>query len=78
MLLRLCGYNSGLSIREIIFIWYAGMIRGAIAFALVLRIHDEVEANREVIVTTLLLLVVFTTVVCGSTVGVLQKCLFAG
>ena len=54
------------------------MIRGAIAFALVLRIHDEVEANREVIVTTLLLLVVFTTVVCGSTVGVLQKCLFAG
>jgi hypothetical protein len=31
-----------------------------------------------VIVTTALMLVVFTTVFMGSTVGVLQKCLFDG
>ena len=75
-LLKLCRYNSGLNVREIIFIWYAGMIRGAIAFGLVLKIHGEKEGNTEVIVTTALMLVVFTTVFCGSTVGVLQKFLF--
>jgi len=51
------------------------MIRGAIAFGLVLRIDDS-YTNRDVIVTTSLSLVVFTTVVFGSTVGVLGKCLF--
>jgi len=47
------------------------MIRGAIAFGLVLRISGDRFANRDVIVTTTLSLVVFTTVVYGSTVGVL-------
>jgi hypothetical protein len=28
-------------VKEIIFIWYAGMIRGAIAFGLVLRIDAK-------------------------------------
>lgn len=64
-----------MTVRELIFIWYAGMIRGAIAFGLVLRI-DKGYLNREVIVTTSLSLVIFTTVVFGSTVGVVQKCLF--
>jgi len=77
-LLKICRYDAKLSVREIIFIWYAGMIRGAIAFGLVLRIHGGEEANRKVIVTTALMLVVFTTVFCGSTVGLLQKCLFKG
>jgi len=54
---------------------YAGMIRGAIAFGLVLRIDNEFD-NKGVIVTTSLMLVVFTTVVCGSTVGLLRKFLF--
>ena len=51
------------------------MIRGAIAFGLVLRI-DKQFANRDVIVTTSLLLVIFTTVFFGSMLGVLQKFLF--
>lgn len=73
-LMTKCGFRSGISPRQLVFIWYAGMIRGAIAFGLVLRI-DQKYKNREVIVTTSLALVVFTTVVFGSTVGVLQKCL---
>jgi NhaP-type Na+/H+ or K+/H+ antiporter len=75
-MIRLCGYDAQLNVREIIFIWYAGMIRGAIAFGLVLRIHSGSQNNRQVIVTTALMLVVFTTVFMGSTVGILQKCLF--
>lgn len=75
-LMRVVGYDAEISIRELIFIWYAGMIRGAIAFGLVLRIDGNKFANRDVIVTTSLSLVVFTTVVFGSTVGILSKFLF--
>lgn len=78
-LLRSCGYEKGheapLNLKELVFIWYAGMIRGAIAFGLVLRV-DGFFPNREVIVTTCLALVVCTTIFCGSTIGLLGKCLF--
>lgn len=69
-LARALGYQSDLTWGELVFIWQAGMIRGAIAFGLVLRI-DSSYANRGVIITTSLSLVVFTTVVIGSTVGLL-------
>ena len=62
--------------RELLFVWYAGMIRGAIAFGLVLRIDGRQYKNRDVIVTTSLSLVVFTTIFYGSTVGILSSCLF--
>ena len=75
-LLRLCGYKSGISFKQVFFIGYAGLIRGAIAFGLVLRIDNQV-GQRSVIVTTCLTLVVFTTVFFGATVGMVQKCLFA-
>lgn len=71
-----CGYKSGMELKELLFIWYAGMIRGAIAFGLVLRIDDKQFKNRDVIVTTSLSLVVFTTIAFGSTVGLLSRCLF--
>ena len=78
-LLKLCGYESGnpnkLKWSELTFIAFAGLIRGAIAFGLVLRLDQGIE-NRSVIVTTCLTLVVFTTVVFGSTIGLLSKCLF--
>lgn len=69
------GFKWELGLKKLIFIWYAGMIRGAIAFGLVLRISHGSSPNRGVIVTTSLLLVIFTTVVFGSTVGLLQNCL---
>jgi NhaP-type Na+/H+ or K+/H+ antiporter len=74
--LRVLGYKQEMSMKELIFIWYAGMIRGAIAFGLVLRIDGTQYVNRDVIVTTSLSLVVFTTVFYGSTVGILSNCLF--
>lgn len=70
-LFKCFGYDAGLTFKEIVFIWYAGMIRGAIAFGLVLRINGQEFENKSVIVTTSLLLVIFTTVFCGSTVAVL-------
>ena len=77
--LKLFGYEKEnrrkVTCGELLFIWYAGLIRGAIAFGLVLRISDDVP-NRSVIVTTCLTLVVVSTILFGSTVGLLGKCLF--
>lgn len=77
-LVKCCGYDSKMSFKELLFVWYAGMIRGAIAFGLVLRIDGDKYANRDVIVTTSLSLVIFTTVFYGSTVGLVSKFLGFG
>jgi NhaP-type Na+/H+ or K+/H+ antiporter len=69
------GYKSGINMRDLIFISYAGIIRGAVAFGLVLRIDESVE-HRSVIVTTSLALVCFTTIFLGSTVVTMQRFLF--
>ena len=54
---------------------FAGMIRGAIAFGLVLRLDDSLP-NRSVIVTTSLSLVLVTTLLYGQTLGLISLCLF--
>lgn len=79
-LLTLFGYEreNPLSLKELIFVWYAGMIRGAIAFGLVLRITPADSINRDCIVTTCLSVVVITTVFFGSTVGLISKAFFSG
>jgi len=78
-LFKLCKYESKhpnpLTYRELIFIWYSGLIRGAIAFGLVLRIEDSF-AGRDLIVTTCLSLVLISTVVFGSTIALVGSCLF--
>lgn len=70
--LTLFKHKPKVTARELGFIWYAGLIRGAIAFGLVLRLDDTI-INKEVIITTSLLLVVTTTVFLGSTVALLGK-----
>jgi NhaP-type Na+/H+ or K+/H+ antiporter len=67
-LTELFGYKSGIAFRDLVFISYAGIIRGAVAFGLVLRIDNSVK-HRSVIVTTSLALVCFTTIFFGSTVA---------
>ena len=77
--LKLCKYESKhpnpLNYKELVFIWYSGLIRGAIAFGLVLRIESTFP-GRDLIVTTCLTLVLFSTIVFGSTVGLVSNCLF--
>ena len=46
--LSLFGHKKTLSFRELSFVSYAGMIRGAIAFGLVLKLPQDLS-NREVI-----------------------------
>ena len=63
---------------ELTFQWFAGLIRGPIAFGLVLRLQADPyidQTKTDIIITTTLFLVIFTTVVFGSIMPLLSKCL---
>ena len=80
-LFSLCSKRKDVTLRELLFISYGGMIRGAIAFGLVLKIPIKNEETGEpfkergAIVTTTLALVIITTVVFGSFMPVVQAIL---
>ena len=72
-LFHTCCKMRDINVRELIFISYGGMIRGAIAFALVLKIPSGNSADgtpafreRDLVVTTTLAVVIITTVLFGS------------
>lgn len=65
--------------RELCFISYGGMIRGAIAFGLVLKIKEgDGFAERGVVITTTLAVVIITTVVFGTFMPLVQAILVPG
>jgi NhaP-type Na+/H+ and K+/H+ antiporter len=71
--------SVGLTIRELIFISYAGQIRGAVVLGLVLRLYNDQSLDHaSVIVTASYFLVIASTVIMGSTVSSLQRILFSG
>jgi NhaP-type Na+/H+ or K+/H+ antiporter len=67
-------HKRELSFNEVIFLYCGGMIRGAIAFGLVLRL-DHSLPNREVLITTSLCLVITTTLLFGTLMPILGKVL---
>ncbi len=74
----LCCKKPFLSMGELTFQWFAGLIRGPIAFGLVLRLDSEpdiVQPRKDIIITSTLVLVIFTTIVFGSIMPLLSKCL---
>jgi NhaP-type Na+/H+ or K+/H+ antiporter len=81
--IRMFQKESEISIPELTFISYGGMIRGAIAFGLVLKIPEGDDGSGEfrergVIVTTTLAIVIITTVIFGSFMPVVQRLLMGG
>ena len=83
---RLCCKKKTIKFNELLFITYAGMIRGAIAFALVLKIkyyktpEDKVlcedcysPENYDLAVSTTLMLVMLTTLIFGTFMDPVQK-----
>lgn len=66
-LFRMCSKVPDITFRQLLFVTWGGMIRGAIAFGLVLKIpNDPVFKERGVIVTTTLALVIITTIFFGT------------
>ena len=83
---RCCFKKKTIKFNELLFITYAGMIRGAIAFALVLKIeHDDgsgtvctncySKENYDLVVSTTLMLVMLTTLIFGTFMDKVQKLL---
>ena len=83
---RLCFKRKTIKFNELLFITYAGMIRGAIAFALVLKITFDdgsgepcdncySQDNYELVVSTTLMLVMLTTLIFGTFMDPVQKIL---
>ena len=85
---RLCCKKKTIKFNELLFITYAGMIRGAIAFALVLKIRyytsEAMEKlhpdyyppeNYDLVVSTTLMLVMLTTLIFGTFMDPVQKIL---
>jgi len=71
--------SVGLTYRDLIFISYAGQIRGAVVLGLVLRLYNDQSLDHaSVIVTSSYFLVIASTVIMGSTVSSLQRILFSG
>jgi NhaP-type Na+/H+ or K+/H+ antiporter len=76
-LFNMCSKRSDITCRELMFIMYGGMIRGAIAFGLVLKLpsDDTKFKERGVIVTTTLSVVIITVLGFGSFMPIAQKIL---
>jgi len=62
-LMVLCSHKKQVTFKELLFIYYSGLIRGAIAFGLVLKITDP---SKKVIITTALIIVIGSTIIFGS------------
>lgn len=54
-------------------IWFSGLIRGAIAFALSLEINSSIAPHRVQMVSTTLMMVLMTTVVLGGVMSAFCK-----
>ena len=73
----MCKHKRQISFKQVLFICYAGLIRGAIAFGLVLKLDNTLvkQENLAVITTTALTLVVSSTLIFGSTMQMVQRVL---
>jgi NhaP-type Na+/H+ or K+/H+ antiporter len=59
--------------KQLMLIWFSGLIRGAIAFALSLEISDKIAPHRDQMVSTTLMMVLMTTVVLGGFMSAFAK-----
>jgi len=69
--------KRGLNFKELLFLNFAGVIRGAIAFGLVLKMDHNLD-NRSVIITTVLTVVITSTIIFGALMTVLKGVLLDG
>lgn len=80
---RLCCKRRTINFRELCFITYGGMIRGAIAFALVLKLPECTPSSSaddscfssqiyDLFVSTTLIIVMLTTLIFGTFMGRVQ------
>ena len=62
-----------INFKQLMLIWFSGLIRGAIAFALSLEISSEIAPHRESMISATLMMVLMTTVVLGGLMSAFAK-----
>lgn len=76
VLIKKCSKKSSegmLSVKQMLIIWFSGLIRGAIAFALSLKISSEVSKHKEALISITLIVVLMTTIILGGLMAAFAK-----
>jgi len=74
-MMGICKHKFTLTFKQVTFVAYAGLIRGAISVGLVLKLEDYQIHYFEVIRTTTLTMVVATTIIYGGTLPLVSRLL---
>jgi len=67
--------SDGLSMKQVLVVWYSGLVRGVVAFALALNLEPYKDAlgitsqQRNLALTSTAVVVVFTTIIFGTLSG---------
>lgn len=62
-----------INFKQMLIIWFSGLIRGAIAFALALKIDDEIAVHKKQLVSITLVIVLMTTIIFGGLMAAFAK-----
>ncbi len=68
-------FNKKLDFKHQLFVWYGGLIRGAIAYAMTFRIDKSVSKQVHIIRQNTLMIVLITTIIFGSLMSLFAKIL---
>jgi len=66
-------FHIGISMKQLVLIWFSGIIRGAIAFALSLSVKGELAQGKSLLVSSTLVVVLVTTVIFGGLMQIFAK-----
>ena len=62
-----------INVKQMLIIWFSGLIRGAIAFALSLKISPEIAVHKNILVSLTLVIVLMTTIILGGLMAAFAK-----
>ena len=62
-----------ISFKQLVIIWFSGLIRGAIAFALSLKIPSKISEHKNSLVSLTLIIVLMTTIIFGGLMAAFAK-----
>ena len=66
-------FRISINFKQMMIIWFSGLIRGAIAFALSLKISGDISSHRDTLISITLIIVLMTTIILGGLMAAFAK-----
>lgn len=66
-------FKLTINFKQMLIIWFSGLIRGAIAFALALKVSPEIAQHKNQLVSLTLVIVLMTTIIFGGLMAAFAK-----